>query len=295
MTNREYTLWQQWFTGLRPGYKVPISDAPLDRPRDLIKAGTTAPIDWTEHPSTAGLRDEPIRLPRDPVPWRKWDSMFGRPVQAAHPTDTMKVRWLHPEYGIDETVEIPAPNDGPLWVEDFPRPMWSMALDSARNAPDRHVIIVGENVTAELIGVSKVSGTPTVRGVGIWDNRTGDLLEGRPVIAAKRQLTPLLLGRDDIMHVLRHRTTITVKGSDADDRHFPWLNDWLALDPATLPDDLTRDAQVLADMWATFGVIVGDHGGVTSVSQISGANWHGIDFGDWTPRLSDFRRVTAAA
>ena len=161
-----------------------------------------------------------------------------------------------------------------------------LPIDRTPSAPPQNAV---------NIGVSTISGTIQCASVGVWDNSTGALLDGRPVIACRRQLAPMLLGRADVMNVIPHRLAITVRGSDRDPRHFPWLNDWIALDPKKVPTDLPREARVLADMLCTHGAIVGDHGGVTNLSVIAGANWNGIDWGGWAPKLSDFRRVTSPA
>ena len=290
MTSREYNVWQQWFKGLRKSWRPCYSDVLPDRPRDYARVGETEAIEWTSDPRTLDLMNDEVRLPRDPVPWRTWDTMQGRPVQMGHPTKTMKVRASHKDHGVQEFV-VPAPNDGPLWVEDFPRPLWSQIIQGT----DRHAIVIGRNTTCEMIGVSTISGTIQCASAGVWDNSTGALLDGRPVIACRRQLAPMLLGRADVMNVIPHRLAITVRGSDRDPRHFPWLNDWIALDPKKVPTDLPREARVLADMLCTHGAIVGDHGGVTNLSVIAGANWNGIDWGGWAPKLSDFRRVTSPA
>lgn len=295
MSSKEYNFWQQLGLG-RDKWKPPSSDVPAGRPRDMTRVGTTELVDWNAHDLTAEIANDPVRLPSSPVPWKGKASMEGRPAQAGSSRETVKVRTSHRWHG-QNTYHIPKPVDRPLWVEDMPTGMTAQWFANLGHPTyDGHAIVCDTTGRcAELSGVWKNTGTIEAKKCGIW-SPDGKLLEGREVIAANRQLLPLLLNRDDLeVPRYAHRLTITVRGDDRDPEHFPWLNDWIALDPNRVPAGLSPHAKVLADILVRFGAVIGDHGGTTNLSVISGAQWKGIDFGGWQPRLRDFVNVVSAA
>jgi|GEM_PF-4714375 len=270
MSFAEHTLWQYLFPPARDSYRLPESDLPADRylerpmPRELRDG------QWVDHP----IAEDVIALPR--MMNRRASEAAGRPAQIGHPT--RRITWtITPSYGPSYTVSAPAPAQGTYWVERAPRPLF------AKVRYDNHVIVTDPNGGWwELIGVSNW-GAWRASGLAQYD-RHGELVRGRPVIAAKRSLLPMLWNRHDLPHLC----TVSVRGTDHDANFRQYLGKWLVLDAGRVPRPDTDDGGRLWDALTTFGAIYGDHGGRTNLSSVSGSQWGGVDWGGLEFRLSDF-------
>jgi len=271
MSRTEYSPWQWFWSGARNGYRLPVSDVPSDRHIERPIPRQLRPGPWNDHPSV----DDVVTLPKAFRP--PAHSANGRPVQAGHPT--RRISWeVNAPYG-RSTASVPAPAVGDYWVEGAPRPLWTMA---GSNHYDKHVIVTDPNGGWwEMIGATNW-GRWRCSGLAQFD-RHGELVRGRPVVASKRSLLPVLWDRFDLPHLC----TITVRGSDLgpEARH---LGEWLVLDANKVSRPASDDGGRLWDALTTFGAVYGDHGGRANLSGVSGGQWAGVDWGGLEFRLSDF-------
>ena len=283
MGTYEYTGSQVWWDSARVSWKPPVSDVPSTRRVDRTEVTSTT----ADHPMLVELGDDPVRMPESPSPWRGQHSLPGRPVMRA--SDRM-VTFHENHWGKHTAKPVPLPAaPGGYWVEDMPWPWVRMAWSDFY---DKHIIMVHEDGrTWEMIGATRVFGFVP------WGvhyrclhlarySSEGVITPGdKGVIASQNELSTLLLNRFDDPH----RLTITLRGSDKNPEQFKRIGTWVALDPAKAPTGLRdQSAQKIVNMLVTHGALITDHGGVTNLSHVSGAQWNDIDFGGWQPRMTDF-------
>ena len=275
MSYAEYTPLQWFLPFLRSSFRLPQSDLPLDRYVERPMPRELRPGDWSDHPAA----NDVVRLPRA---FQTGDTEAdGRPAQVGHAT--RRTTWeVNGTYGPAFTASVPVPAAGSYWIEDAPRPWWQKAFG---NFSDKHVIVTDpmRGGWFEIIGATQWGGQWRCSGLGQFD-RHGELVKGRYAIAAKRALLPMLWNRFDMPHLC----TITVRGSDRDPRDAQHLGKWLILDAAKVEMPATEEGRRLYDALTTFGCIYGDHGGTTNLSNVSGGQWAGVDWGGLEFRLSDF-------
>lgn len=301
----EFTVAQQTIPALRapgprvfgkrawPGWSQPFCDANLMRPLDTARVGRLGDSPWRTD-GNPDVRNDRVGPPRSHVPWPGSDMHGGgNPVQRAHATRTVPVTAMHMWRGISPTVHIPAPDAGWLWVEGNPWPAWRMATDNTRDCHARIITETGESW--EMVGAQPVHaswGLEQIRCSKLAHySAAGDLLDGTDHVTKGRiQATRLLLGRNEAPH----RLGLVVRGDDRDPNAQP-IDQWLGLDPETVPwDTLTMDAHRVATMLVEHGCYTFDRGGHSALASVSGADWAGVDFGGWAPRMGDFRRVVEA-
>lgn len=280
----------QWFgRPLWTGYRLPFCTANDRRRLDTARVGALA-----EMPFQDDIANDKVGLPHAQVPWTgNMTHAVGSPIQRTHPTNRVKV--IETQYGDVKTSWIPAPADGYLWVEGHPFPASRMATASSN---DMHARLIGKTgETWEMIGAvphpDQWGGLETITCLHLARyDLNGELRDGdRHVVRGSIQASALFLGRAEPMH----RLGLVIRGDDNDPKSQP-LDQWVALDPMSVPwGELTPDAHRVAAMLTVHGAYTFDHGGVTGLGAIAGADWVGVDFGGWAPNLSDFRKVTAAA
>ncbi|MEZ5350963.1 MAG: hypothetical protein R2714_17460 [Microthrixaceae bacterium] len=280
----------EWFgRRLWDGYRLPFCTANDRRRLDMARVGGLGEMPFQD--DVAGDR---VGLPHAQVPWTgNMTHAVGSPIQRTHPTNRVKV--IETQYGDVKTSWVPAPADGYLWVEGHPFPASRMSTDPAQ---DLHARIIGANgETWEMNGAvphyDQWGGLNAITCLNLARyDLNGKLRDGdRHVVRGNIQATALLLGRAEPMH----RLGLAIRGDDRDPDSQP-LNQWVGLDPMSVPwGDLTPDAHRVAAMLATHGAVSFDHGGVTGLGCVAGADWVGVNFGGWAPRLSDFRMVATTA
>lgn len=275
MSRYEYGFGQWFVPGWRDGWKAPVSDVTFDRRLDTTKVSSTAAAPWGD-PQSAVVADDRLSLPRQ----LRRHSQGHRWMQAAHPSKRMSMKVDSPNGHY--VASVPVPLSGSFAVEGNPRPLWTMSS----HIYDRHIVLVGEDGTStEMIGCFNLFGW-RCRQLARW-SAEGELLfsEDRPVVAGRSSMSEKMLDRFDSPH----RLALTVRGSDLDDPHFPWLGTWLALDPAKAPTPRTVEQEWLINMLVEYGATVEDHGGRTGLSWAEGGQWSGSSLHELDIRLSDFR------
>ena len=281
----------EWFgRRLWYGYRLPFCTANDRRRLDTARVGGLGEMPFQD--DVAGDR---VGLPYAQVPWTgNMTHAVGSPIQRTHPTARVKVIETDTDYA-RPPMWIPAPADGYLWAEGNPFPAFRMATDPGQDLHARLIGATGE--TWEMSGAvphydqwGGLDGI-TCRNLARYD-LNGELRDGdRHVVRGNIQASALFLGRAE----LPHRLGLVIRGDDNDPKSQP-LDQWVALDPMSVPwGELTPDAHRVAAMLTVHGAYSFDHGGVTGLGAIAGADWVGVNFGGWAPNLSDFRKVTAAA
>lgn len=276
-----------WFgRRLWPGYRLPTCDANGARRLDLTHAGALA-----DCPFRPELLADEVALIGDPVPWPAYDEHAGGlPLQLGHPTNRVLVTETHPDYPRRE-IQIPAPEGGWLWVEGNPWPAWRMATASY----DCHARIIwpADGASWEMIGAvphrqwGQLT-TITCRALARYDADGNLDRRDRPVTRAPVQHSSLLLGRTEPPH----RLSLAIRGDDNNPDTLGEIGRWVALDRDRVPwDELTADAHRVATMLCSFGALTVDHSGRTGLPATAGAQWAGVSWGGWRPRLADFREV----
>lgn len=281
MTTRyEYTFWQSMLPFLRSSYRFPSCDLPAG----LRRLDTTRVHELTDTPAFAGtvVANDELVLPRAFRPGEQ--SAPGIPCQFTDRAEVLKVVERSPYRNEQRTVLVHQPVAGDLWVSRTPWPVWrqsSMSYDRAAR------IIADDGSTVELIGVTPVhAGECHAMGVARYD-RNGELHpDDIHVTRGPVQATRLYVDRAEPPH----RLGIVIRGDDKDPNATA-IDQWVALDPAAVPSNLTPDAERLASMLVEHGALTYDRGGVCSLTQVAGAQWNGVDLGGWRPSMADLRLV----
>lgn len=295
-------LWWSW-----KGYQLPYSDVGADRPIDtstISQLGAEPAFGPHQH----GVE---LALPKDQSKWKKgWVNASGQPLQLGDPRRLIEVQVMRRTWAGDRpvyrsgdyayTVKVPAPRAGYLWVQGNPQP-----VEHLSGWHDQHARILNpDGSSTEMIGATpKNSGGRTVsvevRGLGrydadgrLWDPRDRHVTvwkEETEQDGPAGRITPMMLGRAEAPH----RLAISVPGVDAPDTLHE-IGMWVGLPRTAVPwDDLTPDAHRVATMLVNHGAMTMDHGNRGNVIEITGADWAGVDWGNWKPTYDQFRRVAA--
>lgn len=282
-TRYEYSLWQWWFHWLRDSYRYPLCDVPIGTRTNLdrTEVTSTAIPDWKADSRTAKIASDTVHLPR---PFRKRQGWGGRPMQLGNPDRKISVRVLNREYGLDYRAVVNRPMSNQLWTEGNPAP--NLVLRGSNH--DAHLIVVNPDGSSwEAIGAYVSGSSVTVARLARLDpdgNLTHEDEGDRTVTWGKEPITRHMLRRGED----GHRLSLTVRGNDKDTPHFPWHRQWLALDPKKAPTGLPHLDQMVVDQLVTHGVLVLDHGGITSVVEADGADWNNTKLHTLGLKLNDF-------
>lgn len=286
-----------WFgRRLWKGYRLPACDANLDRVLDtteVTQVGTDPAFDEHHH-------DVKVRLPDDESRWRaSWTNAGGVPLQAADPATPVKIRVLESVWvdgrkintgRVAYSAEVPGPVARYAWVQGNPQPAAQL-----QGWNDAHVRLINpDGSSTEMIGClphHAYGRTHTIDCLALARYSPDGELTGprdRHVTVWQGRVSELILGRGEVSH----RLALIVPGLRDDPSNAHEIGLWVALSHSAVPwDDLTPDAHRVASMLVHHGAITTDHGLHSGVESISGADWIGIDWGGWRPRLGDFRAV----
>lgn len=307
----EFDAAQNLFAGLRapgpkwfgrrlwPGYQLPYCDTNLTRVIDTTEVGllsNTAAFEDHHHDTRIG------QPPTGQVPWKPhWNSAGGNPLQAADPKNPIEVRLLESIWvngakvntgRVERSVTVPGPVAKFAWVQGNPQPAIHL-----QGWNDAHVRLINpDGSSTEMIGcrphnTSKRTDYIDCTGFGLFDPQ-GNCVDGTPPTVWKGGRTSeLMLGRNESPH----RLALVMPGLTDDDTNMHEIGLWVALPHAAVPwDDLTPDAYRWARMLVHNGAITTDHGLYSGCEAVTGADWQGADWGEWSPTLGDFRVVTRA-
>lgn len=288
MTTRYEYNAGQWifFHWLRKDWKMPMCDVPKGmRALDRSRVIETKEAPWgMDDPKTLDLANDRVGLPH---PWKPGGVFGGRYMQRAN--QDARAHWtIRDSYGPHFPAHLPKSKTGEYWVENNPIPLWIPPFWGMvfSNHYDRHVILVDENESWEVIGASNFNGW-AASGYGHYINN--ELQEGRHVTWGNRgSMASRMLNRNENDHLV----SISIRGSDNDRPHFPWRSQRLALNLEKAPAALNDEQEALLNQLAIYGVSVDDHGGGTGLSWAGGAQWNNTTLHQLDLRLWMFDEVT---
>lgn len=291
MTIKEFTFaqqatlnWSSWMKTLFgiPEFKPVASDCPGDRFLFTTEAGTSTPIEWP-----AGWAETKFDFHAGTGKVGPGGNVRGWPIQRYAP-DARWENWTQIRYGERTQVEVPTPNDRPMWLEGMP---------VRGGAWDRHWLGVCPERDEAIEMIWAVPGNRECSGWGRWQG--GVLVEGRAVCRGGVSLTERLWNRDDSPH----RMALHISGDDKlAETHFehPTVGDVFRLSTdATirLLSTATTEEQrrwILAAQ--SHGMEVVDRNGNTEphmlLATVSGTQWIGHSLYDLDVSLSDLELVT---
>ena len=300
MSRFAFTFWQQAFrnqawalrlVGERP-WTTPLGDTDLRRPLDLTRVERSEPFAWAPE-----LADVPLIVKaHDKV---VENSLPGFPIQRVSDTPRYKTFTEFNYWGWPGGARrVPVPAVGDYWVRGHPnRPSGQW---------DRHWVGTDGRTSWEALGMDLAAST-----LGAWCVwQDGQVVEGRPVTAAKISLASYVLDRFDPPHrlcfgmndyVADRLLGVCLDGKKAEGSGWPTGGRVFRLSDDAFHREVGKDLGVDAIQYLqslrTFGAVLRDRNGAltpnASVDCTAGRQWAGHGLNAVTIRLSDLELVTA--